>query len=558
MKVLERSVPPALLLFLLCPWLSRAAAPVPSVSIGQNLTSSTYGAQVSAIPADANGAIGPRHFVELINGSFAVYNKTNGRSVKRVTDVHFWSSAGVVISPDDATTDPRIIYDPTVQRWFASMVDVNATGLVDPTLYANDFLLAVSATSDPTGVWHGFLFQADPDNGYFADFPTLGVDSNAVYLSGDFYYGETSPIGPGLWSFPKADLVASTPIIDHATWFGVMDYSARGQVLQPAICLDGTASGRILSVTDIGNDSNPHSGLVSFAVKNAGGPGASLSDSAIIPTASWVVPDNADLGAPLFTCTQPDFSSTLMANDARLCAKVYAVGGVLYAVHSTEFNGRVAIRWYRIQASNNVLLESGTIADPALDLFFPSIAANPYGVVTIAFNACGLSTTVSSYAMVGQTINGVTTFGSRVMLKSGVTSYHGDDELLAILLEEPPYLSRWGDYSATSVDPSDPNRFWTIQMFPDTPADPDYPDVWSTQITELVITPLPIVAIQRTGPNVMLSWPPLTGFQLQSATNLTTTMTWSNVTTTPVTNGVWLTVSLPASPAKQFFRLRKP
>src|SRR6266478_4186019 len=191
----------AALLVSLCSALRGAAAPIPTMSIGQNFTSSTFFVNSQATPPDSNGAIGPRHFVEFINGSFAVYNKTNGQNVKRVTDLHFWSTAGVSLSTDSAVTDPRIIYDPTVQRWFASMVDFDANAPVDPSLESNDFLLGVSATSDPTGAWHGFLFQADPDTGYFADFPTLGVDSNAVYLSGDLYHGETNPIGAALVSF---------------------------------------------------------------------------------------------------------------------------------------------------------------------------------------------------------------------------------------------------------------------------------------------------------------------------------------------------------------------
>jgi hypothetical protein len=524
------------------------------VAIGQNFTASTYNVDVTSLPPDPNGAIGPHHFVEFINGSFAVYNKTNSQIVKRVTDLHFWSTAGVVISPDDAVTDPRIIYDPAVQRWYASMVDASQSA-VDPTLNANDFLFAVSAGADPTGAWHGFLFEADPDTGYFADFPTLGADSTAVYLSGDFYHGSATPIGPGLVSLPKADLLATTPTIANRTWFGVMDYAQRGQVLQPAICLDGSASGSILAVTDIGNDSSPHSNLVSFAVQNAGGPGASLTAATFIPTASWVVPDNPGFGQPLLTPTQPDGTTALMANDARLSAKVYAVGGVLYAVNSTELNSRIAIRWYRVRASDNVLLESGTIADPDLDLFFPSIAANPYGVVTIAFNGCGIGTDVSCFALVGQTVNGVTSFGTRLLLQNGATSYHGDDEAYAELLGNPPF-SRWGDYGATSVDPTDPNRFWTIQMLP---SDAANSDVWSTQVTELVTTPQFPLTILPAGTNVTLSWSSgATGYQLQLAASIAPSATWSNVTQAPLTNGSQLYVMLPTFTRQQFFRLQKP
>jgi len=279
-----------------------------------------------------------------------------------------------------------------------------------------------------------------------------------------------------------------------------------------------------------------------------------LSAAAFVPTATWAVPDNADLGAPLLTATQPDGTSTLQANDARLSAKVCAVGGVLYAVHNTQWNNRVAIRWYRVRAADNALLESGTIADPDMDLLFPSIAANAYGTVVVAFNGTGLGTPVSCFAMAGQTINGATSFGSPVLIRSGATSYHGDDEVLAEFLGGP-LLSRWGDYSATSVDPSDPNRFWTIQMFP---SDAANADVWSTQITELVTGPQVLLTIASSGPQVTVSWP--TGFpayHLQSATNLVSGAIWSNVSQSAATNGNQLVVTLPASTGRQLFRLEQ-
>jgi hypothetical protein len=530
------------------------AAPVASITIGQNFAGSTYGINSAAIPPDANGAVGTRYFVEFINGTFAVYNKTNHQTVKRIADTKFWSNAGVILATSDAITDPRVIYDPVSQRWFASMVDFDANaagGGGDPTLESNDFLLAVSLTSDPTGAWKGFIFQADPDNGHFADFPTLGVDANGVYLSGDIYNGENNPLGAALFSFPKTDLIAASPTIANGTWFGVMNYNQRGDVLQPVTCFDGSSTSKIVAASDIGSDSNPHSNVVCFAVQNAGGPEATLTTSTFIPTLPWVVPDNIDLGVPQFVATQPDGTQNLIADDARFLARVNAVGGVIYAVQTTEFNGHLAIRWYRIRAADNTLLESGTISDPNLDLFYPSIAANAYGVIVIGYNSSGSSAFVSCYALAGQTINGVTSFGSPVLTQAGAIAYHGDDEILAEL-EGLPIVSRWGDYSATSVDPSDPNRFWTIQMYPSDS------DVWSTQITELITVPQLVLSINSVGPNVVLSWPLLHGYQLQSTANTSAPATWSTVSQTPGTNGNNFVVTLPATSNRRFFRLKSP
>ena len=71
---------------------------------------------------------------------------------------------------------------------------------------------------------------------------------------------------------------------------------------------------------------------------------------------------------------------------------------------------------YFISATNFNLLESGTITDPNLDLYYPSIAANPSGVVVIACNGSSTNTFISSYAYVGSTVSGVTMFNNKLLL----------------------------------------------------------------------------------------------------------------------------------------------
>ena len=545
----------ACLLFLLLLATGQKTAAAVTVTLGKNFLGSAYITNSQFVPPDANGAIGPSHFMEFDNGTVAVFNKTTGASVQRKSNLEFWADAGLVIAQDNLTSDPRVIYDPTVQRWFAVQVTLNSSA-TDPTTLANKFLLAVSATSNPVGAWKGFSFQADPDNGFFADFPTLGVDSNAVYLAGDFYSASV-PKGSGLLSIPKADLILAAPTMANAHWFGVMDYTNRGEVLQPAICFDGSVNGSVVSIADIGNDSSPHSNGVWFAVQNAGGASPTLTASTFLNVLPYQVPDNPDLGVPQFTAHQPDGSTTLLANDARISAKVYAVGGILYAVHNTEINGRVAIRWYRIRAADHTLLEQGTLADANLDLFFPSIVANQYGVVVIGCNGSGAGTFVSSYAYVGEIKNGQTTFASSVLLKAGVANYHDANEILAQLLSDPVVPSRWGDYSAMSVDPSDPTRFWTIQTCPSA-ADPDSGvGIWSTQITEIIATTPPALTIAKAGTNVLVAWPLYaSNYQLQTTTNLLATNSWTQITSGISTNGIVLSALVSKTTTAKFFRLK--
>jgi len=220
---------------------------------------------------------------------------------------------------------------------------------------------------------------------------------------------------------------------------------------------------------------------------------------------------------------------------------VYRLGGVLYAIHNTEVNGRAALRWYRIGADTSTVLESGTILDPVLDLFYPSIAANTNGTVVIGCNGSSLTNFVSCYAMVGETVDGITTFGSLMLLQAGVASYQDNTRKME---------SRWGDYSTTTVDAADPTSFWTIQMYPSAGS------TWATQITQLRTAPL-LLNIAPAGTNVVLSWTSLAGgAQPQRRASLSPSSSWSDVTQNLVTNGNLISVQVPASSGPQFFRLK--
>ena len=495
------------------------------VQVGQNFRGSdnTF---TGISPADSDGAIGPNHFVEFINGQFAIYNKTNGANILKISDLDFWANAGVSLSLSMNISDPRLVFDPTVQRWFASQVDFQG-GVGDPTGFPNDFLIAVSDTADPTGTWHGASFVSDPKTSFFADFPTLGVASNAVYLSGDMFSSGTA-VGCTIWSIPKADLLLNqTPaVITNATCFGIMNYSDRGDILQPATCFDGSSAGDIIAAGDIFIGDT----LVASKVLGGDTTNATLQAGTVIPVEPFHYP---------FDPAQPDGTTNLSDNESRLSANVYTVDGVIYAAQSLDTNNHAGIRWYRINASDYTLLESGTITNNDLDLFFPSIAVTKNGVMLICCNGSSTNVPVSSFAFVGQTVNGVSSFSGPVLLQAGAVGNYQDGS----------FESRWGDYSTTSLDPSDPSRFWTIQLLPLDSSD------WVTRITEVLVVPQ--LTITPSATNVNLSWPLFAAnYQLQSTTNLSSS--WSFVPQTPSTNSEQISVTLPQNGTQQFFRLVEP
>lgn len=505
---------------------SQACSGAVALQLGHNVVGATYGVNSFEVPPDAGVAVGPNHVVEFINGRFTVFTKTNLTMVQlqTKTDVAFWTAAGVSYS--GLVSDPRILFDPDSQRWFAAMVDVPASG------GANHFLLAVSTNSDPTGPWSGTSWLADPINSYFADFPTLGIDTKGVYLSGDMFSGNNQ-VGALLASIPKADLLSNAGNIGGLSSSGLISAATYGSVLQPAVTLGPASTAEaVLAIGNLGYDFQPHSTLMSFTVQNADAEnGATLSNALTLTVPAYSVPINPP---------QPGGADNLDNGDGRISAMVYRVGDTLYAVHGTQVDGRAAIQWFVVDAPSQTLSDTGLITDTNLDLFYAAICANTSGSVVIVYNGCSTNTYISSYGIAAERINGTLVFGNPVLLQAGAAPYR---------VSNPSATSRWGDYSAISPDPLDPSRFWSLTLYPSSTS------AWSTELSELILAPLTLT-ISPAGTNVLVCWPAsVASYQLQFSTTLAPA-NWMTVTGPGpvVTNNQWC-VTLPSGSGTTFFRL---
>ena len=100
--------------------------------------------------AVANGAAGATQFVQFVNESYAVFDKSTGDVIFGPTDGHIlWTSLG---GPCSATSDLDEIaqYDKLANVWVMMM-----------PLYTNPpyLCIAVSTTSDATGSWNLYAFE---------------------------------------------------------------------------------------------------------------------------------------------------------------------------------------------------------------------------------------------------------------------------------------------------------------------------------------------------------------------------------------------------------------
>jgi len=419
-----------------------------ALSIGTNFTGTTFNGSV--IPPDTMGAVGPTHITELNNQEFRVYDK-NGNLVSSSTLDAFWTAAGAAIPAGDGTFDPRIIFDPQTGRWFAVSID----GLAG-TGAGNRIYVAVSNTSDPTQGWRAVQFVGDAATGTrFNDFDMLGINSTGIYISTNNFVGATADVS--LYVIPKADLLAATPTVANITRFENLPPGTIGFTPHAVQNTSGSAptTGQFLSASN--------NGVLTLTNTTGVGP-ATLQASINVAVPAYI---------PKALGRQPGPNDNIEINDpqARFFGAPVRIGNSLWAAHAVQGTaGNSAVRWYEIDATTNTLKQSGTIADPNLDFYYPSIAVNARGDVVIGFSGSGDAQAISTYAAVGRTSGATTTFGAPQLLKQGTGTYNVDFG---------SGRNRWGDYSATVVDPAQPNTFWTFQEFV------NGDDVWSTQITQL-------------------------------------------------------------------------
>jgi hypothetical protein len=424
------------------------------VFVGQNFAASQYDPSNPRLVPDTNGAAGADYFVELLRPSYSVYRKSDGARVQTSTISNFWAAAGVTVS--DRAFDPRVLYDPHAKRWYAVAVDNFNNG--SPLL--NSFLFAISNSSDPTAGWKGFKIDSDSNDDRWADFPMVGYNNDVVTLSAPMYLsGSTSP--PSLSTFvviPKSDLLSPTPTVANASRFEELNNSATGFCVQPAVDMDnGPLPLPLLSITANGT------GLKRNSVM--GTPSAPS-----INTAGGFMPlDPLNFLPP--KADQPGPKADIDTFDVRASSSVVRNNGELWAVNCVNVNGRAGLRWYHITENTNDM-ESGFISDPSLAFFYPSIAVNDFGDVVIGMSGTDPNTFVSAFAVVGKTVDGVTTFGTPFVTKPGVSDYQRLDGT---------GNNSWGHYSATTNDPTDPSIFWTNQEYVHAT------DVWGTQVTELIL-----------------------------------------------------------------------
>lgn len=346
------------------------------VTIGRNFTSTALSNGI-VTPPDTNGAVGPDHYAHMLNSTFQVFDKNGSSSTPVFSQVlgSFWVAAGAT-GLTSSPFDPRLVYDKDSGRWFASSLDL--------AFQSNHFLLAVSNDSNPT---HGFKMvsiASDPTGKYWADFDTLGVNKDGVYLSGNmFNIANQNDVKTSSVVIPKADLLGSAPTAANAKLFGLTNPLQTGYTQQPVVDVGDVSSGSPEQFLSDGITTSAFSNRLLVSTITGTGSGATINTSAgmVILPQSFTAPLNAP---------QPGNTGDLLdTSDGRFGGSAVRVGSDIWAVNSIDVNGKAGLQWYKIDGGNYALKQSGVISDPNLYFFTPSISADNSGRVVIGFSGSG-------------------------------------------------------------------------------------------------------------------------------------------------------------------------
>ncbi|MEK6304175.1 MAG: C25 family cysteine peptidase [Acidobacteriota bacterium] len=165
------------------PQVEAPAAPMPGPSVtfdAMNLTTNGNGH-----PPDTVGDVGPGHFVQAVNTSIGIYNKTGGPAITTFTFTSLWTGAATG-TPCDTTHfgDPTVIYSRQHNRFIVA--DFSWTSLQNGPYYE---CIAVSKTSNPvTGGWWLYGVRADDAaHPWLPDYPKMGIWPDGLYMTANMF-----------------------------------------------------------------------------------------------------------------------------------------------------------------------------------------------------------------------------------------------------------------------------------------------------------------------------------------------------------------------------------
>jgi hypothetical protein len=408
--------------------------------------------QRNFIPPDTMGAVGRTQYMSTTNGAYAVFDKATGNRTALMSDVDFWAKAGQT----GANGDSRIMYNADASRWVA--VSFGAS--------TSDLQIAVSDTDNALGAWKSVKFTGYA--GGTADYPTLALDKNAVYIgTNDF---APSFKGTTLNVIPIASVFnAGGPTVANMKQFvtpynGLPGDEDRGFAIQGVNSRSAGSTGKVVAASLFKYDSM---GYKVNGLSSTNATGSTTSGITYLGQAAYVSPGPGRQPSVAITANQRIIDTL----DERISSSAYEANGKIYMVQTVnsglDLEDEARVRYTVLDADSFAILSQGDIGEAGYDYYQGSIAVNEDGQVVIGYNRSGLNPATGKISFMAQSFNtdasgNLVALSGELLLKESLTDDYHNGSLYG---QAAAGRQRWGDYSQVSVDPEDSSKFWVIGQF---------------------------------------------------------------------------------------------
>ncbi len=408
--------------------------------------------QRNFIPPDTMGAVGRTQYMSTTNGAYAVFDKATGNRTALLSDVDFWAQAGQT----GANGDSRIMYNADASRWVAISFGASTS----------DLQIAVSDTDNALGSWKSVKYTGYA--GGTADYPTLALDKNAVYVGTNNFSGAGAFQGTTLNVIPVASLFnAGAPSVANMKQF-VTPYPGvgedRGFAIQGVNSRSAGSTGKVVAASLFNYDSM---GYKVNGLSSTDATGSTTSGVTYLGQAAYVSPGPGRQPSVAIPANQRIIDTL----DERISSSAYEANGKIYMVQTVDSVSdgvdEARVRYTVLDADSFAILSQGDIGAAGYDYYQGSIAVNGDGQVVIGYNRSGLDLTTGKISFMAQSFNtdasgNLVALSGELLLKESLT----DDYHNGSLYGQPAAgRQRWGDYSQVSVDPEDSSKFWVIGQF---------------------------------------------------------------------------------------------
>ena len=393
-----------------------------------------YGFAPNAAPPDTNGAVGATQYVQWVNESFAVFDKSTGAIVPGFPKAGnaIWAGFGGGCETNN-DGDPIVQYDKAANRWILTQFSVTTT----PYLQC----VAVSTTSDATASYNRYAFSYGTTQ--FNDYPKLSVWPDGYYVSYNIFNNGRTFAGSKVCALDRAKMLNGAPATQQC-----FQLSTSFGGLLPSD-LDGTTPPPAGSPNYFMNFGANSLNLWKFHVDFATSANSTFTGPTSIPVASF---SPACSGGG--TCIPQAGTSQQLDSLAdrlmyRLAYRNFGDHEALVVNHSVTAGASVGIRWYEIRSPNSTptVYQQGTYAPDATFRWMGSIAMDKAGNIALGYSASSSSINPGIRYTGRAPGDALGTMQVETIIQPG-----GGSQL--------SNLNRWGDYSAMTVDPVDDCTFF--------------------------------------------------------------------------------------------------